>query len=145
MFSVSLKCVRTLICRMSSIKTEQCNKITAQTTAVKYIHTTNEWNKLTLSWPASMLILISAILSNVALQKPYCSLHRSTTKMVVIQWVVQFNLPDAVVMIRELFVIKSKLIHKVSSHLLNLVVWKCLGNTSKDDFIFQSLLFMLII
>lgn len=40
----------------------------------------------------------------------------------VIKWVVQSNLPDAVVMIRELFVIKSKLIHKVSSHLLDLVV-----------------------
>lgn len=37
-------------------------------------------------------------------------------------------------MIRELFVIKSKLIHKVSSHLLDLVVWKCLENTSKDAF-----------
>lgn len=32
------------------------------------------------------------------------------------------NLPDVVVMIRELIVIKAKLIHKVSSHLLDLIV-----------------------
>lgn len=63
----------------------------------------------------------------------------------VINWVVPFNLPDAVVMIRELFVIKSKLIHKVSSHLLDLVVGKRLENASKHDFILQSLLFVSII
>lgn len=48
--------------------------------------------------------------------------NHNNKAVIVIKWVVQFNLPDAVVMICELFVIKSKLIHKVSSHLLDLVV-----------------------
>lgn len=32
------------------------------------------------------------------------------------------NLPNAVIMISELLIIKAKLIHKVSGHLLDLVV-----------------------
>lgn len=45
-----------------------------------------------------------------------------TTTVNAIKQAVQSHLPDAVVVIRELFVIKSKLIHKVRSHLLDLVV-----------------------
>lgn len=40
----------------------------------------------------------------------------------MIKWVAEVNLPNAVIVICELFVVESKLIHKISSHLLDLVV-----------------------
>lgn len=43
------------------------------------------------------------------------------------------NLPNAVIMISELFIIEAELIHKVSGHLLDLVVWESLEHTTELD------------
>lgn len=43
------------------------------------------------------------------------------------------NLPNAVVMISKLLIIEAKLIHKVSSHLLDLVVRKSLKHASQFE------------
>lgn len=42
-----------------------------------------------------------------------------------------FNLPNAVIMISKLLIIEAELVYKVSGHLLDLVVRKCLKHTSQ--------------
>lgn len=81
-------------------------------------------NRLTLSWPASMLIFISAIRSKVALRKQQKSLHYHNNDNTALthEENYHFNLPNAVIVISKLLIVEAKLIHKVSCHLLDLVV-----------------------
>lgn len=70
-------------------------------------------------------MLISAIRSKVALQKEpgfTPSAHTSEIRINHHLRKMSANLPNAVIMISELLIIKAKLIHKVSCHLLDLVV-----------------------
>lgn len=47
-----------------------------------------------------------------------------TTELTVAKRTGSVHLPNVVIMIRELIVIKAKLIYEVSRHLLDLIVWK---------------------
>lgn len=49
----------------------------------------------------------------------------------MLQIEVYVNLPNAVIMISKLLIIEAKLVYKVSGHLLDLVVRKCLKHTSQ--------------
>lgn len=68
-----------------------------------------------------MLIFISAIRSNVALKQQQKLLYQHNDSTPVTNGK-EYILPNAVIMICKLLIIKAKLIHKVSSHLLDLVV-----------------------